>query len=80
MVTWDNVPDGKRQGKIQKYKVNYTAATKKNETLYQEVKAPTQRLQIVGLEENTNYTITVSASTIKGYGPASKPVVVAAER
>jgi len=58
--------------------VDYTS-TASNETNSKEVQAPTQHLEIEGLEQNTNYTITVMASTSKGYGPASEPVFVATD-
>ena len=74
-VTWGKVPEGKRQGRILKYRVNFKSGTT-NQTESQERNAQTQYLKILGLEEYSNYTITVAAATIKGYGPASQPVVV----
>ena len=59
------------------YKVNYTSATSNAETKSKQVRASTQYLEINGLEQNTNYTITVMASTSQGYGPASEPIFVA---
>jgi len=59
--------------------VDYTSTTS-NETKRKEVQAPTQYLEIEGLEHNTNYTITVMASTSKGYGPASEPIFVATDQ
>ena len=50
-----------------------------NETKSKLVGASTQYLEINGLEQNTNYTITVMASTSKGYGPASEPIAVATD-
>ena len=50
-----------------------------NETKSKLIWASTQYLEINGLEHNTNYTITVMASTSKGYGPASEPIVVATD-
>ena len=46
----------------------------------EEVQAPTQYLEINDLEHNTNYTITVMASTNKGYGPASEAISVATDQ
>ena len=77
LITWDEVPRGERKGHIEKYKVNYTSA-RNNVTKSKEVRA--QSLEIVNLQANTNYTITVSASTVKGYGPASQPIVVATDQ
>ena len=79
LVTWGEVPKRKRQGRIQSYKVHYTSTTS-NETKSEEVQAPTQYLKIDDLERNTNYTITVMASTNKGYGPASEPISVATDQ
>jgi len=59
--------------------VNYTSATS-NEIKSKEVKAPTQYLEINGLDQNTKYTITVMASTSKGYGPASEPIFVVTDQ
>lgn len=78
LVTWYKVPNDKRHGFIQSYKVHYTSTTD-NETKSKEVKAPTRFLEIDGLEQNTNYIITVMASTSKGYGPASEPIFVATD-
>ena len=50
--------------------MGYTAEN--NEIESEVVDAPTRYLKIVNLKKNTNYTITVSASTVKGYGPASE--------
>ena len=76
---WGEVQKSKRQGRIQSYKVNYTSTTS-NETKSKMVQAPTLYLEIDGLEHNTNYTITVMASTSKGYGPASEPILVATDK
>ena len=75
LVTWDEVPNDRRHGPILKYEVDYTS-TASYVTNSKEVQAPTQYLEIDGLEQNTNYTITVMASTSKGYGPASEPIFV----
>ena len=76
MVKWDRVPNGKRDGKIISYKVNYNRAG--SEAMSEEVDEPNRRLLLTNLDTNVEYTITVSASTSKGYGPASAPVVVPA--
>ena len=59
--------------------MDYTSTTS-NETNNKEVQTPTQHLKIEGLKQNTNYTITVMASTSKGYGPASEPIFVATDQ
>jgi len=76
---WGEVPRSKRQGSIQSYRADYTSTTS-DETKSKEVQAPTQYLEIDDLEHNTNYTITVMASTSKGYGPASEPIFVATDK
>ena len=40
------------------------------------VSAPTTHLALRGLEEHTNYSIVVFASTVKGDGNASDPIIV----
>ena len=77
-MTWDKVPKDKRHGAIRRYRVNYTSATS-TETKSKQVGASAKHLEVDGLEQNTNYTITVMASTSKGYGPASDPIFVATD-
>ncbi|XP_078366482.1 neogenin-like isoform X2 [Oculina patagonica] len=79
LVTWDEVPNGKRNGRIQKYRVDYTSAAD-NEQKSKEVNASIKYLEINGLQHNTKYSTAVSASTSKGYGPASKPIFVATDQ
>ena len=73
------MPKDRRHGLILNYQVEYTL-TAGYVTDSKEVQAPTQYLEINGLEQNTNYTITVMASTSKGYGPASEPIFVATDQ
>ena len=40
------------------------------------MKAPTTEAYLTGLNEYTNYSITVFASTVKGDGNASAPIIV----
>ena len=40
------------------------------------VSAPTTQVTLTGLNEYTNYSITVFASTVKGNGNMSEPIVV----
>lgn len=79
LIMWGEVPKGKRQGRIQSYKVDYTSTTN-NGKESKTVQAPTRHLEIDGLQHNTNYTITVMASTSKGYGPASEPIHVTTDK
>ena len=59
--------------------MDYTSTTS-NVTNSTEVQADTQYLEINGLRRNTNYSITVMASTSKGYGPASEPMYVVTDK
>lgn len=40
------------------------------------VDAPTTQANLTGLNEYTNYSITVFASTVKGDGNVSEPIIV----
>ena len=74
LVTWDKVPYGKRNGGILQYKVIYKAENENGES--KEVNRSTHALKIINLKQNTHYNITVSAATVKGFGPSSKPISV----
>ena len=76
---WNKVPYGKRKGHIGQYKVEYTEVAS-NYTQIREVGDKTRHLMVVDLKKNTHYTIEVSATTIKGYGPASQPLSVLTEQ
>ena len=83
MVSWDKVPDGKRDGKIISYRVDYNqttvdSAAPKVIALSEKVDGSKRSLLLKNIELNVDYTITVSASTRKGYGPASDSVKVPA--
>ena len=73
MVTWDEVPNGKRYGRIHHYKVEYKYEHDNN-TQNKEVDGLIRYLKIENLEKNAYYNITVSAATNRGYGPASEPL------
>ena len=47
-----------------------------NVTTTKQIEAPTLQVNLTGLRANTNYSITVMASTIKGNGPASPAIYV----
>ncbi|XP_027056186.1 neogenin-like, partial [Pocillopora damicornis] len=76
LVSWDRVPNGKRDGTIISYRVNYTRSKPGARTMSEKVDKAKRLLLLTNLETDPEYTITVSASTSKGYGPASKPVRV----
>ena len=77
LVSWERIPIGKRRGLIQKYRVNITSKIP-NETTSREVQVPTQYLEIVGINVDSKFTITVEAANSKGFGPVSEPVNITA--
>ena len=75
MVQWGDVPVFDQNGIILSYTVNYTAlsdGSPKTKTVI----APTMQATLTGLHEYTNYSITVFASTAKGVGNVSTPIIV----
>ena len=74
LFQWDNVPANDQNGVILSYTVTYKAlpAGSPNTIL---VNAPTTQITLTGLNEYTNYSITVFASTVKGDGNVSEPIV-----
>ena len=75
MVQWGQVPPADQNGIIQRYTVTYKALPRGNpETKV--VNAPTKQATLTGLNEYTNYSITVFASTAKGDGNFSNPIIV----
>lgn len=74
-VHWRTVPVANQNGIILSYTVTYTALPGGiSRTAI--VSAPTTNLALRGLEEHTNYSILVFASTVKGDGNASDPIIV----
>ena len=75
MFQWGNVPQDDQNGVILSYTVTYEAlpgGSPNNTT----VNASTAQVTLTGLNENTNYSITVVASTVKGAGIVSNPIIV----
>ena len=75
LVQWGDVPAADQNGIIQRYTVTYIAlpgGTPKAELVI----APTTETTLAGLNEYTNYSITVFASTVKGDGNDSEPITV----
>ena len=75
MVQWGDVPAADQNGIILRYTVTYIAlpgGTPKAELVI----APTTETTLAGLNEYTNYSITVLASTVKGDGNVSEPIIV----
>ena len=75
-VQWDQVPDADQNGVILSYTVTYRALLPDGPHQTQQVTAPTRSATLTGLNEYTNYSITVFASTIKGDGNKSDPITV----
>ena len=75
LVQWGDVPAADQNGIIQRYTVTYIAlpgGIPKAELVI----APTTETTLAGLNEYTNYSITVFASTVKGDGNDSEPITV----
>ena len=75
LIMWCEVPSDQKNGHILSYSVTYTTMNQ-NVTTTKQIEAPTLQMNLTGLRANTNYSITVKASTIKGYGPASALIYV----
>ena len=75
LVQWGDVPAADQNGIILSYTVTYKAlpgGAPKAEVVI----APTTETTLTGLNEYTNYSITVFASTVKGDGNVSEPIIV----
>ena len=75
-VDWGDVPQPDQNGIIRFYTVTYTALEPNGTTKTQFVPAPTTQATLTGLNEYTNYSITVFASTSKGRGNISEAIIV----
>ena len=75
LVQWGDVPTADQNGIILKYTVNY-AALPNGTSINEVVHATAKETTLTGLNEYTNYSITVFASTSKGGGNVSKPIIV----
>ena len=75
LVEWDHVSKPDRNGIITSYNITYHSLTENhsNSTI---VDFPGRQVTLMGLREFVNYSITVSASTKIGPGPASKRIIV----
>ena len=74
-VDWDTVPEVDQNGIILTYTVTYTALPG-GIPRTAVVSAPITNVTLRGLEEYTNYSILVFASTVKGDGNASDPIII----
>ena len=74
-IGWDTVPVTDKNGIILSYTVTY-AALPGGIPGTAVVSAPITHVTLRGLEEYINYSIFVFASTVKGDGKASDPIIV----
>ena len=74
-VSWGDVPFSEQNGVIVNYTVTYRALPS-NSSQSKNVTTKANQVTLKGLNEYTNYSITVFASTSKGRGNESKPIVV----
>ena len=74
-VSWGQVPVSDQNGVISSYTVTYMALPA-GSSQTKGVTAPANQTTLTGLNEYTNYSITVFASTSKGGGIESTPIVV----
>ena len=74
-VQWDDVPTHNQNGTIVSYTVTHTELPN-GSPISQVVIAPKRNATLTGLKKFTNYSITVFASTAKGDGSRSDPIIV----
>jgi len=74
-VQWSNVPAAEQNGVILSYTVTYKALPYGSPQT-KVVSARISQATLIGLNEYTNYSITVFASTVKGGGRISAPIFV----
>ena len=74
-VQWGEVPANNQNGAIVNYTVTYTELPNGSPTA-EMVIAPKRNATLTGLKKFTNYRITVFASTTKGGGNRSDPIIV----
>ena len=75
IVTWDEVPADQQNGIITGYTITYQSQTE-NHNGNVSARPNDRQRNITGLKEYVDYNITVFASTVKGDGPHSSPVLV----
>ena len=74
-VQWSNIAAAEQNGVILSYTVTYKALPDGSPQT-EVVSAPTTHVTLTGLNEYTNYSITVFASTVRGDGNVSEAVIV----
>ena len=72
---WNEVPADQQNGVITGYTITYHSQTENDNGNV--VAGPGDRqMNLTNLQQYVNYNITVFASTVKGDGPVSNPVIV----
>ena len=74
-MNWGEVPFADQLGIIRGYRV-LLWRTNQSEQILQNVTVASRNVSFMALEKYTNYSIQVSAFTIKGEGNQSEPIVV----
>ena len=72
---WDEVPADQQNGIVTGYTITYYSQTE-NDNGSVSAGPHDRQKNLTNLQEYVNYNITVFASTEKGDGPASDPVIV----
>ena len=75
LVSWGQVPLLDQNGVILSYTVTYTSS-RSGSAQTKNVTAPANQTTLTALNEHTDYSITVFASTSKGGGTESTPIVI----
>jgi len=75
LVTWDEASADQRNGIITGYTITYHSQTE-NDNGSVLVNGSVRQTELTNLKEFVDYNITVLASTVKGDGPPSAPIVV----
>ena len=75
LVEWREVPPADQNGVILTYTISYQSLTQ-NDIRSKTVASTTKILNLTGLKKFVYYNITLFASTVKGKGKASDPILV----
>ena len=73
---WNEVPAEKQNGIILGYTILCNSQTENDNRIVFGLSPDDRQMNLTNLKEYVNYNITVFAYTVKGYGPASDPVIV----
>ena len=79
LVMWDEVPADQQNGIITGYTITYQSQTENdNGTVL--VNGSVRQTELTNLKEYVNYNIRMFASTVKGDGPATVPIIVGTDQ